>query len=342
MGLWLLAAGCLLAPPLAAAPTAPGELSTFTLIFENDLFGDTDEQYTSGIQIGWQSADLRHYADENRLPRWLLPLAARLPFIHQPGALRNVGFTLGQKIYTPGDTASTALVRDDRPYAGWLFGAVNFTSKTAVRLDSFELQAGVIGPASFAEDAQNLIHDLRDLSKPRGWDHQLENEPGLALVYEHRRRPWRHALPAGWGADFLTHAGGALGNVFTYVNAGGEVRLGWNLPADYGSALIGPGSDTNAPVAAGDPRLLATRHFGVHAFAAITGRAVLRDVFLDGNTFTDSHDVDKIPLVGDLLLGVSMTYRRVKLSYTQAFRTREFEGQRDKHNFGSLSLSVTF
>ncbi len=326
----------------ATAGRSPAESSTFSLMFENDLFGDTDEQYTSGIQIGWLSRDLRHYAEANRLPRWLLPIAARLPWINTPGSQHNVGVTIGQKIYTPKDTESRALVRDDRPYAGWLYGGVSFISKTAARLDSFELQAGVVGPASLAEDAQNFIHDLRDLHKPKGWDNQLENEPALALVYDHKRRPFRIDLPSRWGYDLIAHAGGAIGNVYTYVNAGAEVRLGWNLPNDYGTAIIRAGGDLGAPTAAGDPRLDGGRSFGVHAFAAVDGRAVLHDIFLDGNTFADSHDVDKEPLVGDLLVGVSATYRGVKLSYAQAFRTREFEGQQDKHNFGSITLSLTF
>jgi lipid A 3-O-deacylase len=80
----------------------------------------------------------------------------------------------------------------------------------------------------------------------------------------------------------------------------------------------------------------------VHVFGAVTGRLVLRDIFLDGNTFADSHDVDKEYLVGDLLFGASMTFLNAKLSYAQVFRSKEFEGQDRAHNFGSLTLSLTF
>ncbi len=67
-----------------------------------------------------------------------------------------------------------------------------------------------------------------------------------------------------------------------------------------------------------------------------------RDLFLDGSTFEDSHSVDSRPLVGDLLVGAAVTFGRMKLSYAQVFRTREFDGQRDGHEFGSVSLSITF
>ena len=339
---------CLLAPalppPAAAAPQDPRDSSTLTVMFENDLFGDSDEQYTNGFQLGWMSPDVSRYADADLPPglEWTKRLAAHLPFVEHPGAQHNIGLSLGQKMYTPGDTQTRTAIQDDRPYAGWLYGSTAFISKTMTRLDSVELQLGVVGPASLAEDAQKLVHDLRGFDVPQGWDNQLENEPGVALIYERRERPWRSANAAGIGYDFITHGGGAVGNVFTYLNAGAELRAGWNLPADFGTSVISPGGDTNAPTAVGDPRLGNTSPFGIHGFAAITGRLVLRDIFLDGNTFADSHDVDKHWLVGDFLLGASVTFGRAKLSYAEVFRSKEFSGQGRAHNFGSLSLSITF
>ncbi len=313
-------------------------------MFENDLFGDSDEQYTNGFQLGWMSPDVERYLDADLPPAlgWTKRLAAHLPFVDLPNSQHNIGLSLGQKIYTPGDTQTRAVVLDDRPYAGWLYGSVAFLSKTLTRLDTVEVQAGMIGPASLAEDAQKFVHKLRGFDAPKGWDNQLENEPGVALIYERRDRPWRSANASGLGYDFITHSGGAVGNVFTYLNAGAELRVGWNLPADFGTSLISPGGDTNAPTALGDPRLSNASAFGIHGFTAITGRFVLRDIFLDGNTFADSHSVDKHWLVGDFIAGASVTFWRAKLSYAQVFRSKEFEGQRRGHNFGSLTLSITF
>jgi len=77
-------------------------------------------------------------------------------------------------------------------------------------------------------------------------------------------------------------------------------------------------------------------------FAAVTGRVVGRDIFLDGNTFSDSHSVDKEIVVGDFIVGANLIFRRFKLSYAQVFRSRESEGQSDKPNFSSISLSFTY
>jgi len=186
------------------------------------------------------------------------------------------------------------------------------------------------------------VHDLRDLPSANGWGNQLENEPGVMLIYERRHRWVRPLGRGGWGCDLISNVGGTLGNVYTYLNAGAEVRLGWNLPADFGTSIIRPGGDTNGPSSAADPRLNGPRSFGFHLFAGVSGRVVLRDVFLDGNTFDDSHEIDKEPLVGDYVVGASFVFRQWKVSYAQNFRTREFERQPSQHNFGSVSISWTF
>jgi hypothetical protein len=77
-------------------------------------------------------------------------------------------------------------------------------------------------------------------------------------------------------------------------------------------------------------------------FAGAEGRAVVRNIFLDGNSFRNSRSVDKRPFVGDLQFGGVLLWNNVRLSYTQVLRTREFETQGKKDNFGSLAVSVQF
>jgi hypothetical protein len=338
----LLALASLFSVPALATEKPPEQTSTFTFIFENDLFGETDAQYTNGLQLAWLSGDLARYAEAGRVPGWLLGVVSRMPFVNAEGRLRNVGFALGQQMYTPEDVAQRELLPGDRPYAGWLYGGVSFMSRSEVAMDVVEFQAGMVGPAALAEQAQDLVHEIRGLPTAKGWDHQLENEPGFNLILEHRDRRWRQTLHDRWAFDVITGAGGVVGNVASYLQTGGIFRLGWNLPFDFGTSPIRPGGDPNAPAARGDPRLDHMTRFGFHVFAGLGGRLVLRDIFLDGNTFADSHSVDKELLVGDFVLGATVLAGPAKLSYTQNFRSREFEGQPDSHNFGSISLSWTF
>ena len=54
---------------------------TFSFYFENDLFADTDYNYTNGVKLTWISYDLTSYAESGKLPDWSLPYIHRLPFI---------------------------------------------------------------------------------------------------------------------------------------------------------------------------------------------------------------------------------------------------------------------
>lgn len=331
---------------LPAAPVSSREAYdnswTFSVHFENDLFADTDQNYTNGIKLSWVSPDLTRFRDSERLPDWSHQYIDLLPFINDQERERNIVFSVGQSIYTPEDTSRPGLIRDDRPYAGWLYFGTAFHSKKVSRLDSLEVQFGVVGPLSFAEEAQTLVHELRDLEKPKGWDHQLDFEPGLNFIYE---RKWRSTLVGsdrGLSVDIISHAGATLGNIQIYGNTGFELRAGWNLPGDFGTSPIRPGGDTNDPIHKRDPRRSRDAAFGLHLFAYVDGRAVARDIFLDGNTFADSHSVDKRHFVADFAAGAAVIYDRFKLSFARVVRTREFHGQPSNHHFGSISLSYTF
>ncbi|MBW1821694.1 MAG: lipid A deacylase LpxR family protein [Deltaproteobacteria bacterium] len=315
---------------------------TFSFYFENDLFADTDRHYTNGIKLSWISDDLTGYAKSDSLPEWSLPIISRLPFINEQGLQRNVGLSIGQNMYTPRDIVSEDLLEDDRPYAGWTYFGLGLHSKNERHLDSMEIQLGIVGPESFGEQTQKFVHELRGSQSPNGWDNQLKNEPGLAVVYERKWRFLYSGIVGKYGLDLIPHLGGALGNVYTYANAGMEARIGWNIPRDFGTSLIRPAGESNAPLNEQDPRLSRDQDFSLYVFAMADGRGVLRNIFLDGNTFTDSHSVDKKYFVADVGVGVGLIIHSFKLSYTHVFRTKEFKGQKGDQVFGSITLAFTY
>lgn len=333
-----------------AGPPPPAESWTFTLRFENDLFNRTDRFYTNGIKLNWISPELQWFEDlplfrEEGLAQDLLrQFAIVLPFNDDKTRQRNFSLSIGQMMYTPRDTVSYVLVENDRPYAGWLYASAAFHSRNYRVLDSFEIQGGLTGKWSLAEQAQDFIHSIRGIPKANGWDNQIRTEPGLALVYERKYRlvP-RIDFSRRWKADAIVHAGAALGNVYTYANVGAELRFGWNLPTDFGTGLIRPGGDTNAPADTKDVRYsIDLNAYSAYLFMAVSGRMVGHDIFLDGNTFKSSHSVDKEPFAGDLVVGASWVYRKFKLSYAHVFRSNEFEGQPGGLGFGSVSVSYTY
>lgn len=316
---------------------------TTNLYFENDLFGDTDQQYTNGTRLSWISPDLSSYLDDPSLPEWLTRVNKRLKLLHsdQRGLQRNLVISLGQVIYTPADKYATELIEDDRPYAGYLYLTFGYHMRSTNQLDSVELSLGVVGPASGAKQVQDAVHDWRGIDKFQGWDNQLKNEPALNLVYERKQKYGLPDLMAHLEQDFIAHGGISLGNVATYLNAGGEYRIGWQLPDDFGTSSLRPGGDTSAP-GGSDPRVTRSGFSGLHLFFSLDSRLVARDIFLDGNTYRDSHSVDKRALVADLAVGVSTTFHRWKVSYAYVTRTREYDEQKRVHQYGSLSFSYTW
>src|SRR4030043_1297 len=175
----------------------------------------------------------------------------------------------------------------------------------------------------------------RRIHVPEGWDNQLENEPGIILYYEQARRYEKGDLPFNLQFDIVPHFGGGLGNVFPYASAGLILRLGPNLKNDFGPPRIRP----RRPGAGFFRR---ERGLNYYLFAGLEGRAIIRNIFLDGNTFRYSHSVEKKLFVGDLQAGVAFQLDRFQVSYTQIYRTKEFKGQNNADIYGSLNLSYQF
>lgn len=334
-----------ISPPASRAdePSIPADLArktgTFTLYFENDYFGGTDRHYTNGVKFSWLYSDLTDWGQNG----WRKKFLESLPFVNRPGSQKNFGFALGQNIYTPQDQDAFVPDPTDRPYAGWSYLELTFMSKTEHIADTVSFQLGMVGRHSYAQDMQRVIHEWLNNSQPNGWEYQLHDEAGLNVIFERRWRLYGRALNDVLGIDFVPHAGLSLGNIQTHANAGATLRLGFNLPSDFGVQIIRPGGVGNTPIDDRDPRVAPDRSWSFFVFGSVDGRAVARDIFLDGNTFKDSPSVDKKIFVADLSYGAGFIAGRWQLTFSQVYRTREFEGQPFNHNdFGSVTLSYAF
>lgn len=310
-----------------------------SIFFENDLFNGSDSNYTNGIKYSLISPDLSPHAEQGHFPRKVLELIHKIPLIRDssPKYSHKAEFSLGQNMYTPADISRSDLIADDRPYAGWLYAGLAYHRKTEFKkhldfVDSVEIQLGMVGPLSFAEEAQTLVHELRDIPTAKGWDNQLKNEPGFLVAFE---RKWLFSQDSVGllSADAIVHAGGVLGNVATYLNSGLELRYGMNLARNFGISMIRP---------AGSSLFTPHEKPSIYLFGAVNGKYVLHDIFLDGNTFADSHSIDKEDLVADFAAGITLSHHNLMLTYSHVTRTKEFVGQDDGHHFGSLTLNFFY
>jgi hypothetical protein len=314
----------------------------WSLIIENDsIQSNSDRHYTHGMRLSYLCA-----AGETAAPcGWAQPLSDKA--LGGLLAAPRLDLELAQSIFTPTDIHIRDPDRRDRPYAGWLyFGAALLDERRGedgegTGLERLALQIGVVGPHAYAEDVQNTWHQFIGARRAIGWNHQLNDEPGLVLAGTHK---WRFLQPLGSGftIDAIPEAGLSLGNVFTYGEIGGMVRIGQHIGFDYGPARIEPaldGTDYRSP-----GYITEDAPWGWYIFAGNQDRLVARNIFLDGNSFESSRHVPKKPFVADLTTGAAMTYGEgFRLAFSFTVRTDEFRGQSlGPDQFSAISLSFRF
>ncbi|WP_439816849.1 lipid A deacylase LpxR family protein [Zavarzinia sp. CC-PAN008] len=314
---------------LSASKDVPRDKSgTFTATFENDLFGQgTDEHYTNGFRFSYLTGD-------NDVPDWLRSTAQYIPLFDGTGNLR-ASIALGQSMFTPDDLSRKDLIVSERPYAGWLYTAFGLISDKGSQYDTFEVNLGIVGPGAGGEEVQMFVHDLLDAQRPEGWDNQLRNEAGFQFIWSRNWRALYEFDVGGFGVEASPFVTGSLGNVMTYASTGITLRLGEDLRSDYGPPVINP----NPP---GSGFFAPSSDWSWYVFVSAEGRVVGHNIFLDGNTWTDSHSVDKHELVGTLEGGLVVTIGGTRLSFVQILRSPEFKGQKGPDVYGSASVSLLF
>lgn len=299
--------------------------------FENDAIGGgTDENYTSGVRI-------TYFDVETPIPPVIDELAEAIPTF-DINSTTSTFYSVGQNLFTPADIEIRADQPDDRPWAAWLYGSVGLTTITKDHLDELEFTLGVVGPEALGEQTQKFVHrHITDSPIPKGWRNQLEFEPG-AIISARRRWPvWYTKNIGDFRLRIEPDVNVSLGNIYTYAGTGAIVTFSpfedriQDTPPRVRPAMPGTGFfDTQ------DNKL------GWSLFAGVDGRAMARNIFLDGNSFKSGPSVDKNILVGDVNAGFALSYDDYRLSYTLNYRTKEFDGQDDPGVFGSLSLTRRF
>jgi lipid A 3-O-deacylase len=286
--------------------------------WENDDFGGTDWNYTNGIGFGLTRPGPG-------------PLGEVWNLAGAPAGRPFNTWELTQLQFTPADLSRTDPDPADRPYAGVLYLGLASHFQREESLLSAKLILGVVGPASLAEGTQRLTHQFLNDPHPRGWHKQVRTEPLLDLLFAYRHR-YRLTPPEGvFGIDVVPMGMAMLGNYLTQVQAGVQCRIGFHLPDDFGvTDLRGTGFLPSARDG---------RRWSGYLFAGGGASLVARDITLDGNTFSSGRSVKKRPLVSKGEVGVVVRTPWCRVSFGYQIRGREFAGQRQKEDFGSLLLS---
>ena len=317
----------LLVATTAGAQTLPPAGSEFQLFVENDMLARTDRYYTNGIKFGIG------------LPLEILELPAKdvLERVTEGNAdAVHAGVFLGQNIYTPRDIHVATPQPWDRPWAAWLYlGGVAQLAR-GNRLDTVEVDLGMVGPPALGKQVQTEWHKLIGVDTPQGWSNQGPGEPAFMVSYLQKRK-------YGWGMfEAIPHAGVTLGTVQTMARAGATLRIGQNM-SGFGPDTIEPGGamlhDTR--------RASDGEHHGFEwsAYAGVDQRLVGYNIFLDGPVFHSGPSVHRRPHVYDLTAGFSVRWRALRFSWTRVRRSEEFNTPTHsggRQTFDSLNLGIEF
>lgn len=299
----------------------------------------TDESYSNGFKISYLHA-------AQHVPFWAKP------FINWSGYLENelknsksnFGIAIAQQIYTPSDTAKTFLLEDDRPYAAWLYlGLTASFNAGKDEVHSLELDLGIIGPEAHGKSVQNGFHRIFGMEVSQGWENQLKTEPALLLSYSQRRRFFELIYNQNKWFDLVPYYGGSIGNILVSAYGGALARLGYNLQNDFGptrpSATEGDAFTTPVVNTENPKEKQMSRGLSFYGFAGLRGNVVVHDIFLDGNTFQESHHVTKNYFYGEGEVGLSVLWSRFGGTWRFVSRSPQFKERSSFNSFASITAS---
>jgi hypothetical protein len=323
---------------------------------DNDLFGGRDQDYTNGIRLSLISGKrsllsrapfrrqlerLAKWAnDEDTVSRWSGFAAGN---VADKQLQLNYGLSLTQLMFTPEDPYSTTQPPGQRRYSGWLGLGFSVHASDEQALNSAELIVGTVGPRSLAEQAQNLVHDIRNIPQFQGWDDQIPNEFTFDLALSQKRRVRLVTdRSRSFSVDGFTEGTLRLGTFRTGARIGGLFRAGLNLPPDF--------SDPRLDAIAYSHRLFTSAsgdapypEWSLYALLGGDVGAVLFDATLDGPLFKNFDTGNtREPWVAEAYLGFGFRWKMLEFSYVHTWRSRAFKEQSGSAEFGSLAIRLGF
>jgi len=293
--------------------------SSLTLRVDNDAFDfwmlpwkRPDDEYSSGVHITYDGGDA---------PWWSRRFITGAECTARSTSCRTARLEIGQDMYTPARSADDPIApTGSRANAGWLYLSQGARSLRESRSDELTIALGVTGPPSLGEFTQKLAHSVApSFNRPADWSDQVAFEPGVILRYERR---WRAVISDhSVGVDLIPRWAVNAGNVSTDGELGLQTRVGWHLRH--------PWLPRQGPLEVG-------------LIAGVTGRAVARDLFLDGRTTQSDHPVGHDTFVGSGELGVELRVRGLLLAYRAVSDSRAYANGPEWHPWASMVGGVTF
>lgn len=298
---------------LASADNASVESQTWRVEYLNDAVFDKDNKISSGISIQKHSAVAESWDALKDVPKFIINWGKAIPTLTKEGLFYRAGIAIGQVIQTPDDLSRSDLIEEDVPYAGALTVQSSWYAYNNNEFRGFEITVGIIGPLSLAEPTQKVLHELIDVTHPQGWDNQLETEPVININYMRKQKLWRSGTPSDLSYDISINGNVGLGNLFTLGSMSLEMRFGNNMPGGFAYIPdpIGVSMHYLASLRPANPNKAS-----FYITLVFSSSLYVHSIFLDGNTFRDSHSIDKEPLVGFVIAALHYEKRTWGIHFT--------------------------
>lgn len=267
------------------------------LISDNDAYSSpiNDQYYTNGIELFYRYLGKRN--DEKV-------------------AKRITEFRIGQYIYNPQSVRAANINVHDRPYAGYLFAEAGintfYTSENVLKVN---LQAGVVGPESYAEEIQETLHKVLGYPTVKGWQYQITTTPAVQLQAVYSQKIFRETFKEK--IDFHIQGEANIGTIWNSVSLGPMARISLRglLVPMYESALHG--------ATLGQNRDYKQRDLFLYINPSVQYQVY--DATIEGSLFNDSSPVTfpLIPFRFNAEAGIKYRRDRWNFSYSVLYRSKE-------------------
>ncbi|OLQ94246.1 exonuclease [Vibrio ponticus] len=296
---------------------------TWVFTADNDGPFGLDKEYTNALYASYTSSPV---SDDSRL-NWL-------SLSHD--SIDKYEFAIGQKMYTPNDLLADVPIANQRPYAGVLFGELNYISIMDERVSRYNFTLGTVGENSLADKAQRLVHEITGSDYPNGWDYQVDEGLIVNLGYLNHLALYRSANASPTQFEITNISELNAGNFRSDISTGLMLRWGKNLSGSLGAANI----DKELPFRAG---ALGKEPSGWFAFSGIKARYRFNDVTLEGDR-PGIPDPENYPVTLDkkqatAVAGFAWYNAQFGASFTAAIGSSEYQEAKDNyHSNASFSL----
>lgn len=326
---------CFVIPLYAGLVSAESDDSSnryFTFTFENDVFVGKDDGYTNGTGITFGKSGFDEF-NESNVPGWIHWLIKDLYINTDPDKTRAIAHMFFQRMQTPTDITESELITDDLPYAGLLAWQGSAYSWDENRSDQLSLFLGWVGSATLSEQAQKVIHKIIGSDDPKGWRHQLKNEPVIKVEMQRVWNLYRNETNR-LQYDVVGLGGAGIGNLETAARGGFAIRWGTNLSASIGAFSLQPDRHVNP--------LAFTQSKDFYVFAGVRAGYVAHDILIDGNTFTDSPSLPLEHIQNEIAGGAVWSRDRWAYVFALSSSSAKTELSNDRESYGALSVTYRY